>query len=86
MLDVFKSIGPSVIRTVAPWLVGLAVTLLAKARIEWTPTPEAFALAATVVSTAWYALIRWLETQGSSSWGWLLGLPKAPVYDAKHAE
>lgn len=81
-LEMVKALGPSIVRTVTTWLVGVLVTLLAKAGLDWSPSPEAMVLVTTLVGSAWYVIFRWLETKASSNWGWALGLPKAPTYDA----
>lgn len=80
MLAKLHDLGPSIIRTVTPWVVGAVVTLLARWGVDWTPTPEALVVATGLVSAAYYALVRILETRGRQAWGWLLGVPKAPVY------
>jgi hypothetical protein len=80
MLDLIRGLGPSIIRTMSPWLVGLIVTGLARIGIDWTPSAEALLFVTGIVATVWYALVRWLETQRDTRWGWLLGLPTPPSY------
>lgn len=80
MLDQLRTLAPSIIRTVTPWLVGLIVAGLARVGLDWTPSDTALGAIAWAVSTLYYAGIRWLETHASPEWGWLLGLPGAPVY------
>ena len=80
MLSQLRNLGPSIIRTVTPWVVGVVVTLLARWGIDWTPSPEALVIVTGLVGAAYYALVRILETRGRQAWGWLLGLPKQPVY------
>jgi hypothetical protein len=82
MLDKLRDLAPSVVRTVTPWVVGVIVTLLARWGIHWTPSPEALTIVTGLVAAAYYALVRILETRGRQAWGWLLGVPKAPTYDA----
>jgi hypothetical protein len=82
MLSKLRDLGPSIVRTVTPYVVGVVVTLLARWGIDWTPSPEALVIVAGLVSAAYYALVRILETRGRQAWGWLLGTPKAPTYDA----
>lgn len=80
ILEALKALGPSIIRTASPMLVGLVVTALASAGLDWQPSELAGALATILVSMAWYALVRALEEFSSTRWGWLLGLPSAPRY------
>lgn len=74
-------IAASLIRTMVPWLVGYVLAVAAKANL---PIPETVATEVVVffVTAAYYALARVLETRGRAAWGWLLGLPKSPTYDA----
>jgi hypothetical protein len=73
----------SIVRTAVPYLVGLIVTLAAKAQLELDEgTIESIgALLTVVVGTVYYAIVRELETRFSPSWGWLLGLAKRPAYE-----
>lgn len=73
-------IAVSVVRTVTPWLVGLAVTLLAKVGLNWQPSPEVFILVAQGVSTVFYAAVRFAEVKGKAKFGWLLGWASSPSY------
>ena len=82
MLEKLRDLAPSVVRTVTPYVVGVIVTLLGKAGFDWQPSPEGLVVVTAVVSAVYYAIIRILETRGRQAWGWLLGLPKAPAYDA----
>lgn len=81
-----NQIGPSLIRTVVPWIVGLVVGALAARGIDIPSDNELLLNVVTVtISTAYYAAVRYLETRFSSLWGWFLGLPKAPTYNAPAA-
>ncbi len=82
MLTKLRDLGPSIVRTVTPYVVGALVTLLGKAGFDWTPSPEEQVLVTGAVGAVFYAIVRILETRGSQAWGWALGLPKAPTYDA----
>lgn len=84
MFAALKGLGPSVVRTVTPWIVGLLVTGLAKAGFDWEPTPEVYGLATTLVSAGWYALIRFLEENVSIKFGYALGMKGAPTYENRH--
>lgn len=83
-MTALKDLGPSIIRTVVPWLVGLLVAFLADHKL---PIDEgtATAIVTTIVSTVYYAAVRLAETRLSPLWGWLLGSAKAPTYEARHA-
>jgi hypothetical protein len=82
MLTKARELAPSIVRTVTPYVVGILVTLLGKAGFDWEPSAEALVLVTAGVSAVYYAIVRVLETRGVQAWGWLLGLPKAPTYDA----
>lgn len=73
--DIFAS----VIRTAVPFLVGLFLAIPAVAVLN--VDQEAATGAVTFfVTTAYYAVFRWLETHVDSRFGWLLGLAKPPTY------
>lgn len=76
----------SIIRTFVPVLVGQVLTWLAAYGVL-DKTGEISAALITlftiIFTTAYYALIRWLETKFSSQFGWLLGVPKSPEYTEK---
>jgi len=71
-------IGASIVRTVTPIIIGviLAVVGTDVAGVdEASLTPVISALLAAL----WHALVRLLESKWPKM-GWLLGLPKKPVY------
>ncbi len=72
----------SIVRTAVPYLVGLLVTLAAKAGLDLDDATlqSIGALLTVVIGTAYYAVVRELETRFSPAWGWLLGRAKAPAY------
>lgn len=76
-----STIGPSLIRTVVPYLVGWLVTFLASKGIDVDESAKAdLAMLATMVfGTAYYTIIRVIEKNHPKA-GWLLGSPHAPVY------
>ena len=86
-----KALGPSVIRTVTSWLIAKAI-VLATVTLGWAWAEQVLAsdgvrvVVETAVAMGWYAGFRWLETQKDARWGWLLGLPGAPVYDRSDAQ
>jgi hypothetical protein len=71
-----------IIRTVVPYLVGLAVAWLATIGLG---LPEDVVAGATaqltvLVGSLYYLAVAWLERR--FSWfGWLLGVARAPIYD-----
>lgn len=73
----------SVVRTVVPLLVGYVVAFFALVGVE-VSTAQAEQLIQGVVSlgvaTLYYVAARLLERFKSTRWGWLLGVPAAPVY------
>lgn len=75
----------SAIRTYAPIAVGLALTFLAREAGVVVDTDTEAGLTAGLVgllSAAWYALARWLESRWPAL-GWMLGAPKAPTYEPR---
>ena len=76
-------ITPSIIRTAVPLAVAQLVAYLASRGLDvgpWRPLLEqAIGWSAGVV---YYAAVRVLEVKIRPRWGWLLGTPKAPTYDA----
>lgn len=83
----------AILRTVVPYLWGLAVTWLITVLPVLAPLEAdllgygtiAAAVLATVLSAAWYAFWRWLQPRLPD---WLvravLGSAKTPIYVAKH--
>lgn len=83
----------SILRTVVPYLWGLAVTWLITVVPVLAPLRDqllhlaviALPVIAAVISAAWYALWRWFEPRLPA---WLtravLGSAQAPVYQGKH--
>lgn len=71
-------IGASIVRTVTPIIIGVILAVIGTdvAGVdEASLTPVISALLAAL----WHALVRVLESKWPSM-GWLLGLPKKPVY------
>lgn len=73
----------SLIRTVVPMAVGWLATVLIGAGIEFDTVALEAALV-SLISAAWYALTRWLETR-YPRFGWLLGYPSSPAYQPRHS-
>ena len=69
----------SLIRTIVPVIVGLALAGLLKLGIDVDETALATVVDGVIIG-AYYALARWLESKWPNL-GWLLGAPKQPTYD-----
>lgn len=74
-------LATSLIRTLVPWVVGYLLTLAAKAGLD-LPEGLATELVTVGLGALYYLVVRILETRGKAVFGWLLGAPKAPTYDA----
>lgn len=83
MSTVKTGVLASIVRTFVPMLVGGIVAVLAKIGLELDgETLAAVSAAITVgVGTAYYAVVRELETRLSPAYGWLLGKAGAPRYE-----
>lgn len=78
-----SDLGASIIRTVVPLIVALITGYLVRKGIDSSPYQDLMVnVISGVVGTSYYSVIRWLEINGKPRFGWLLGLAKAPVYDA----
>jgi len=71
----------SLIRTVVPIAVGWLVATLANIGVDLDETAAVTALTGLVISI-YYALARWAESRWPQA-GWLLGVPKPPVYSTE---
>ena len=72
-------VTPSLVRTVVPLVVGFLITQAL--RLGWHLDEATATDAVTaVLSAAYYALARLLETKLGPRWGWLLGYASAPLY------
>lgn len=80
-----REIGPSIIRTIVPWIVGTLLTIAAGRGLS-LPESVATEVVTVVVSGVYYGLVRLAEVRLSPLWGWLLGLPTAPTYAGRHEE
>lgn len=78
-------IGKSVVRTIAPLVVGLVVAGLARIHVS-TDQQVVTDVVTAGVSAVYYALARVLEEKVSPNWGWLLGAKGAPQYKDATAE
>ena len=80
-----RALFDSLVRTFVPIVVGAVISFFVARGIALDPE---FELALTTTLTAglafaWYALARLLEVYVAPKFGWLLGLAKAPVYQAE---
>lgn len=78
-------IGASIIRTVVPFVVGAVVTVFGRVGIDLDADPDTIvaitAAVTLIVSTLYYAVVRFLEERVGPAWGWLLGYANRPRYD-----
>ena len=82
---ILKALFDSLVRTFVPIVVGAVLAFFVTRGITLDPDFEV-ALTTTItagLSFAWYALVRVFEVYVSPKFGWLLGLAKAPVYQAE---
>jgi hypothetical protein len=78
--------GPSVIRTLVPIIVAqLSAFLLGKGIDAGAYQELITQVVGGLIAAAYYTIARVLETRFSKVWGWLLGLPKQPTYEAPAA-
>lgn len=77
-----RQIGPSIIRTVAPWLAAILITWAAQHLGLTIPRGIGEEVVTAIVGSVYYGLARLAETRLGPIWGWMLGMPKAPTYDA----
>lgn len=77
-----EKIGPSVIRTVVPLIVGLVLAQAIRLGLD-LPATEIGLIVEAVVTAVYYSLVRLAEARLSPVWGWLLGRKGAPVYTGK---
>ena len=82
-MDNFNNQIISLIRTIVPVIVGqVMMWAAAQGIVDSTGQISALLITGlTVLFTAiYYWVIRFLETQVSSKFGWFLGVPKSPKY------
>lgn len=74
----------ALIRTAVPSFIGLVVSWLAIRGFDLDLETQAALITAlnTLLITAYYALVTFLERKVNPAFGWLLGMAKAPTYDA----
>jgi hypothetical protein len=76
-----KTIGPAIVRTAVPYLVGWFVSWGASRGITVDQATQVnlMTLSTMVLGTLYYSVIRAIEKNHPKA-GWLLGAPHAPVY------
>lgn len=74
-----NDIATSVIRTTCATILSLLVIAAARLRIE-IDTVAALSVIQPFVTVVVYGIVRWLESNISYKWGWMLGIAKSPVY------
>lgn len=78
-----KALYESLIRTYVPWIVGGVIGFLVSLGIPLDPEVET-SLTVVLMGVAaflYYFVARVFEIYVSPKLGWLVGLPKQPVYD-----
>lgn len=77
---------PSITRTLVPLIVGWLIALGLRAGFDWDDYSDEMTTLITVAVTGlYYIVVRFLETNASSQFGWLLGLANPPRYVAPTA-
>lgn len=73
----------AIIRTAVPTIVGTALAWLAAHGLDLGASQELIITALIAAcTTLYYALVSFLERKVNPAFGWLLGVAKAPTYDA----
>lgn len=80
-----KSLFDSLVRTYVPWIAGAVIGWLVSLGVPLDPdvAPQITAALMLAASMLWYFLARVFETYVHPKLGWLIGLPKQPLYDGK---
>lgn len=78
-----KALFDSLVRTYVPWLAGILIGFLVSLGVPLDPEVEVqiTLVLMLVASFLYYFLARIFELYVSPKLGWLLGLPKQPMYD-----
>lgn len=78
-----KALFDSLVRTYVPWLVGVLIGALISLGVPLDPDVEVQITLALMGASSllYYFLARVFELYVSPKLGWLLGLPKQPIYD-----
>ena len=78
-----KALFDSLVRTYVPWLAGVVIGWLISLGVPLDPDVEVQITLALMgaASMIWYVLARVFELYVHPKLGWLLGLPKQPLYE-----
>lgn len=78
-----KALFDSLVRTYVPWLAGVVIGWLISLGVPLDPEVEVQVTLALMgaASTLWYLLARIFELYIHPKFGWLIGLPKQPLYE-----
>lgn len=79
-----KDLFDSLVRTYVPWFAGVLIGWLISLGVPLDPEVEVQITLALMggASLIYYFLARVFETHVHPKLGWLIGLPKQPLYDA----
>ncbi len=78
-----KALFDSLVRTYVPWLAGVIIGWLISLGVPLDPDVEVQVTLTLMgaASVLWYAIARVFELYVHPKLGWLIGLPKQPLYD-----
>ena len=82
-----KPLWDSLVRTYVPWLAGVVIGWLISLGVPLDPDVKVQVTLALmgVSSLIYYAVARIFEIYVSPKLGWLIGLPKQPLYERQPA-
>lgn len=82
-----KALFDSLVRTYVPWLAGVIIGWLVSLGVPLDPEVKVQVTLALMggASLLYYFLARVFEIYVSPKLGWLIGLPKQPIYDGTGA-
>lgn len=80
-----KPLFDSLVRTYVPWLAGVLIGWLISLGVPLDPDVEVQVMLALMGASSllYYFLARVFELYVSPKLGWLIGLPKQPLYDGR---
>lgn len=78
-----KDLFDSLVRTYVPWIVGAVIGWLISLGVPLDPEVEVQLTAVLMLAASmlYYFLARIFELYVSPKLGWLVGLPKQPIYE-----
>lgn len=80
LIAVIRTFVPSVVGTAIAWGIDHGVTVPDDVQVQLSAALVALCI------TLYYALVTLLERKVNPAFGWLLGVPKAPSYEAPAVE